>query len=174
LSLQEAAQQPEKSARRLKQIILGSLGAIVILVATATVTMHLTSQPSFCASCHQIQPQVAAWQKGPHNTVECLECHAEPGTLGYVERKIGGLNEVYLQATNQVPAKIEAKPHLASCIACHSGENSKYPSAKNIKLISGDKAPKFDHTPLLNNNLSCLSCHQNVGHGQKAVAPTAS
>jgi len=149
-----------------KKIIFITLVALIILGAGAAAGMHFTSKPEFCASCHQIQPQVVAWRNGPHNTVDCLSCHAEPGTVGYVERKLGGLKEVYLQVTNQIPAKIEAKPHLASCIACHTGGNSKYPNAKNLKLDSGPNAPKLSHATILKDNYNCLGCHKDVGHAR--------
>ena len=100
------------SAKTKRIIIFASL-AIVLLGISAVVGMHYTSQPNFCASCHQINPSVVSWSVGPHKDVTCLECHADPGTVGYVKRKVAGLNEVYLQVTNQIPDKIEAK--INSC-----------------------------------------------------------
>jgi len=152
------------SAKTKKIIIIGSL-AIVLLGILAVVGMHYTSQPNFCASCHQINPSVVSWSAGPHEDVTCLKCHADPGTTGYVKRKVAGLNEVYLQVTNQIPDKIEAKINPAACISCHTS-SSEFPKAKNLLLPSGELAPMFPHTEILQNYTSCLTCHQNMGHSK--------
>ena len=155
----------EKAKRNLKKLILLlSLAAIALIIA-AIAGMHFTSQPSFCVSCHEMNPQVSAWSTGPHKDVPCLSCHATPGTVGYVTAKVNGLTQVYEHATNQVPTNIEANVDPAACIACHTG-NSEYPKAKNIKLESGDLAPGMPHAQILKENTSCLECHKLVGHGQ--------
>ncbi|HEY8910177.1 MAG TPA: NapC/NirT family cytochrome c [Desulfosporosinus sp.] len=154
-----------KSHRRLKKLLLLSLLTIVVLIAAAIAGMHFTSQPSFCVSCHEMKSQVSAWSTSPHKDVTCLSCHSTPGTVGYVKAKINGLNELYVHATNQIPAKIEAKVDPAACISCHTG-NTTYPKAKNIKLESGALAPRMPHAQVLKDNMSCLICHQFVGHGQ--------
>ncbi|WP_425804310.1 cytochrome c3 family protein [Desulfitobacterium sp. Sab5] len=150
---------------KFKKIFLITFSSLALLAIAATVGMHYTSKPDFCASCHQIKPQVTAWSAGPHNQVECLNCHADPGTVGYVKRKIGGLHEVYLQATDQVPDKIVARFNVATCISCHTGNRTQdYPQAKDIRQKTGPLAPKMDHSKILSDNVSCLTCHQNVGH----------
>ena len=152
------------STKTKKIIIIASL-SIVLLGISAVVGMHYTSQPNFCASCHQINPSVVSWSVGPHKDVTCLKCHADPGTVGYVKRKVAGLNEVYLQVTNQIPDKIEAKTNPAACISCHTG-SSEFPEAKNLLLTSGERAPMFPHKEMLQNKTSCLTCHQNMGHSK--------
>lgn len=84
---------------------------------------------------------------------------------GYVKRKVAGLNEVYLQVANQIPDDIEAKINPAACISCHTG-STKIPEAKNILLTSGELAPMLPHKEQLQNNISCLDCHQNMGHSK--------
>ena len=153
---------PSTKTKRI--IIIASL-AIVLLGIFAVVGMHYTSQPNFCSSCHQISPSVASWSVGPHKDVTCLKCHADPGKVGYVKRKVAGLNEVYLQVTNQIPDKIEANINTAACISCHTG-NNEFPKSKNLLLTSGERAPMVPHAEILQNNTSCLTCHQNMGHSK--------
>lgn len=171
----EAGQVPEpgqgKPKKNLKKVLLLSSLSAVVLIIVAIAGMHFTSQPSFCVSCHEMKSQVAAWSTGPHKEVECLSCHATPGTVGYVTAKANGLNQVFQHVTNQVPETIEVNVDPAACIACHTG-NSAYPKAKNIKLESGDLAPKMPHAGILQANTSCITCHQFVGHGQPQAAPT--
>lgn len=166
-------QDSSRKTRNAKQIILIASLAVVILAALAVTGMHFTSQPNFCKTCHEISPQVTSWSMGPHKSVTCLECHANPGTIGYVTRKIKGLNEVYLHVTGQIPSPIQAKFNMQTCIVCHTGKVSGYPTAKNILLTSGDLAPKMPHASIISGNISCLTCHQNMGHaatGQQKVS----
>lgn len=160
-----------KPKRNLKKLLLLLSLTVIVLIGAAIAGMHFTSQPSFCVSCHEMKSQVSAWNTGPHKDVTCLSCHATPGTIGYVKAKLGGLNQVYVHATNQVPSKIEANVDKAACIACHTG-NSENPKAKNIKLESGALAPKMPHAQVLKDNTSCLVCHKFVGHGQPTDAAT--
>lgn len=148
-----------------KKLILMFSVILIILIAGAATGMHFTSQPNFCYSCHEIQPHVISWREGLHNEVTCLKCHANPGTIGYVSRKLKGLGELYLHSTNQIPEKIEARYNIDTCIVCHTG-NEGYAKAKNIKLESGDNAPRISHQEILTSKVVCLICHGNVGHKQ--------
>ncbi|MFZ3102145.1 MAG: NapC/NirT family cytochrome c [Desulfitobacteriaceae bacterium] len=137
---------------------------IIILGFSTMLTLKFTSEPSFCATCHEIAPLVTSWGEGIHKDVSCLECHADPGNLGYVKRKLGSYSEVYKHFASKIPAeKIVAKINIACCIDCHSG-SSRYPKAKNIKLESGERAPIMNHAEILKNKISCLTCHGSVGH----------
>ncbi|MCO1600740.1 cytochrome c3 family protein [Desulfosporosinus nitroreducens] len=163
----EDAYKEQKLSRKTKKVVIISTLAVVLLGILALIGMHYTSQPNFCASCHQISPSVTSWAQGKHKDVTCLKCHADPGTIGYVKRKVGGLKEVYLHVTNQVPNKIEARLNTEACISCHTG--SDFPKAKNLLLTSGDLAPKFPHAEIIKNKTSCLTCHLNVGHSQEST-----
>lgn len=163
----EGAYKEQKISRKTKHVVIFSSLAVILLGILTYAGMHYTSQPNFCASCHQISPSVTSWAQGKHKDVTCLKCHADPGTIGYVTRKVGGLKEVYLHVTNQVPNKITARLNPEACIACHT--DSGFPKAKNLLLTSGDLAPKFPHAEILTNKTSCLTCHPNVGHSQEST-----
>lgn len=157
--------QPAKAGKAQK-VVLVILIVVVVLCVAAYAGMHYTSRPQFCTSCHEIAPQVASWEKGPHKDVECLSCHAAPGNIGYIVRKVSSYKELYLHFTNQVPAKLEWTPHIDACLYCHSGKDSAYPNAVNITLApgSGANAPPISHQPMIDGQVSCISCHQNIGH----------
>jgi len=152
--------------RSSKRIVLITTISLVSIGVLMFLTMHFTSQPNFCSSCHEIRQPVAAWTLGAHKNVTCLDCHANPGTIGYISRKFQGLGEVYLHFTNQIPTTIEARYNIQTCILCHTGQNRYYSNAKNIKLPPGLLAPKLPHTQILQDNLSCLVCHRYVAHGE--------
>ena len=160
-------QKHDGPSGKTRKIVIYSSLAVVLLVIIAYAGMHFTSQPNFCASCHLISPSVTSWSQGQHKDVTCLKCHADPGYIGYVKRKIGGLKEVYLHVTNQEPNKLSARLNVEACIACHTG--SDFPKAKNLLLTSGDMAPKFQHAEILKTKISCLTCHENVGHSKDST-----
>lgn len=161
----EQKEQPlHRSSKRIVLITVSSLVALGILIF---LTMHFTSQPNFCSSCHEIRQPVATWTLGAHKNITCLDCHANPGTIGYVSRKFKGLGEVYLHFTNQIPATLVARYNIQTCIVCHTGQKTNYPNAKNIKLQPGEPlAPPVSHSETLQNNVSCLNCHRYVAHGE--------
>lgn len=162
----ESESAEEKSLpKKSKRIILVATLSLVALGVLTYSIMHYTSQPNFCASCHEIRTSVTTWNLGPHNSVTCLDCHSNPGKVGYVIRKFRGLGEVYLHVTKQIPTTLVAKFNIQTCIVCHTGNNKEYPNAKNIKLAPGEPlAPGFSHAEILQTNASCHVCHKNVGH----------
>lgn len=154
-------QFPKKSR---KIILVATLSLVALGVLTYSI-MNYTSQPNFCTSCHEIRAAVTTWNVGPHKSVTCLDCHSNPGKVGYVIRKVRGLGEVYLHVTKQIPTTLVAKYNIQTCIVCHTGNNKDYPKAKNLKLPPGDPlAPAVSHTEILQSNTSCHVCHKNVGH----------
>lgn len=168
----------EAPVNKTKKTMLIVLIIVILLGIGAYAGMHYTSQPHFCSSCHEIAPQVTSWETGSHKGVECLSCHAAPGNIGYLVRKIGSYKEVYLHVSNQVPEKFEWTPHLESCIDCHTGKDSAYPTAKNITLVPGSSpnAPPIYHQPMIDANVNCVACHVNEGHlpkGQPKLNPSA-
>lgn len=159
--------------RKSRKIILVTAISLVALGVLTYSIMHYTSQPHFCASCHEIRTSVSTWSVGPHTSVTCLDCHSNPGKVGYVIRKIRGLGEVYHHVTHQIPTTLVAKYNIQTCIVCHTGNNKEYPKAKNIKLPLGDPmAPAISHTEILQTNTSCHTCHINMGHAKNPQQPT--
>ena len=162
----ESANAKRKSlpSKSRKIILVTTLSIVALGVLTYSI-MHYTSQPNFCASCHEIRTSVNTWSVGPHKSVTCLDCHSNPGKVGYMIRKIRGLGEVYYHVTNQIPTTLVAKYNIQTCIVCHTGNNTDYPNAKNIKLLPGDPlAPAVSHAEILQTNTSCHTCHSNMGH----------
>lgn len=146
--------------------ILGAL--IVVMVVASYGAIKATSKPEFCASCHQIKPSVDAWQHMAHKDVDCIKCHADPGTIGYVKRKLEGAGELYKQVTgNFDPNNLHPKVNPASCAACHDGS---YPNAKDVVKTGAEEKTtnlNFVHKKHFEDNPSCITCHNTVAHSKK-------
>jgi c(7)-type cytochrome triheme protein len=125
----------------LKLTILIILVLIAVVTFASIETLHFTSDPSFCRRCHPLDKpgplgEVATWGKSIHAKagVKCLDCHGNPGIVGYMRAKMGGLYDVY-------------------------GEFIKGPEHKMHVLMS-TKDPKYA-AQLVKNDI-CMFCHTDA------------
>jgi len=152
--------------KALKIVIIG-LGLVIFGVVGAVAGMKYSSRPDFCTNCHLMKPAVAAWASTPHKGVTCLDCHADPGTVGYVKQKMRGLQELYIYLSGGYDGKFEVKFNTVNCINCHS-KTSKFETAKDVTSIEGPRAPAFPHLQFVERNTSCVDCHKNFVHTRKS------
>lgn len=138
---------PKKTRYPQILIILAILLALAIIFG-----FHQTSQPSFCANCHEMKPYYSSWQKSRHSDVGCLVCHQQQGAFGYLIGKTQilrdiSLNRIYFARS----APIIADPiNNENCVSCHY----KIPNVLRNGVKISHKFIKF----------SCSSCHKTVGH----------
>jgi cytochrome c nitrite reductase small subunit len=133
--------------------------------------MAYTSRGDFCAKCHEIRPYVTSWKKFSHKSVACLDCHANPGNIGYLIRKVRAYSEVYNHVTgNYDPKNIQTKFNQQNCIKCHNG-SEKYPNAKNIYGKEDTERFYMNHELHLEEDLTCLDCHKIIVHGNNPLQP---
>lgn len=134
------------------------LAAAFILVLLG-VSLSVTSQPSFCKSCHEMNDDYQAWKVSVHKKVSCTACHIEPGAVNFVAHKISALKEVGAHLANSYENPINKHGAVSknmpseNCTGCH----------KNLGKIS-DKDLIYDHGPHLKNNINCAYCHNRIAH----------
>ncbi|MCX8084371.1 MAG: NapC/NirT family cytochrome c [Calditerrivibrio sp.] len=146
---------------------------IVVFVAfvfTQVEVLHYTSKSEFCGKCHpeeKVGPlgEYYTWSKNVHSQakVECIDCHGEPGLVGYMKAKVGGLVDLYGEIFKSREHKLEiltkgaTDPKYAAklvpnttCLHCHSDEiNAKNRKDRlmsigiNFRLIDNVVNPKF-------------------------------
>jgi len=83
--------------------------------------------PQFCgASCHTMNPELAAYQNSPHSRVECVECHVAPGAAGWIHSKTNGIRQLFETVLNTsprpIPSALESNrlvPARETCENCH-------------------------------------------------------
>jgi nitrate/TMAO reductase-like tetraheme cytochrome c subunit len=64
---------------------------------------------NFCgASCHVMKPEFTAFHHAPHSRLECVQCHVEPGTEGYIRAKMSGTRQLIHTVLNDFPRPIES------------------------------------------------------------------
>jgi nitrate/TMAO reductase-like tetraheme cytochrome c subunit len=85
-----------------------------------------TDTASFCGRCHQMGPELAAYDAGPHRDVACAECHVEPGIGGWIQAKLNGSRQLVEVLTGTFPTPIPPPDHSdlpsaqTTCLSCHS------------------------------------------------------
>ena len=127
-----------------------SVGAIVV-----------TGTTGFCNSCHIMNSYYDSWKMSKHASVNCLDCHLQPGFSGYVKGKINGL----AQAVDCIVGRVGTKPNAyvtdASCLRsdCHSIED-----ITSTTIDYG--GVKFTHQNHVNKEvdgitITCGTCHSH-------------
>jgi nitrate/TMAO reductase-like tetraheme cytochrome c subunit len=93
---------------------------------TGVTLIHWTETADFCGRCHQMGPELVAYESGPHRDVTCGECHVEPGVAGWVKAKLNGTRQLIEVITGLYPEPIPPPEHDAlpstkdTCQKCHS------------------------------------------------------
>jgi len=75
--------------------------------------------PSFCKSCHFMEPYVRNWENSPHKEVNCKECHWGPGFREYLAGKVRLLAEVIRYSTGSYNLIVHSKVKDETCLGCH-------------------------------------------------------
>jgi nitrate/TMAO reductase-like tetraheme cytochrome c subunit len=137
----EAAVEPSRGLRgrvinfrvRLPRTRRGIFALLLVVGAfafagiwTSVTLIHWTETADFCGRCHQMGPELTAYETGPHRDVTCGECHVEPGVAGWIKAKMNGTRQLLQVITGTYPEPIpppdhEALPSTAdTCQKCHS------------------------------------------------------
>lgn len=148
----KSIKSPTKPWKKVVLIIALVSGGVYIAFMGA---YFATSEPSFCASCHQIKPYVTSWNQSPHKDVKCLYCHEYRGFVGKIESKLRGSNYYYQHITGQYTITAQGTVFEQNCIACHLGDYWNYPKTKRLDM---------KHYEFIKGDKSCLQCHREAGH----------
>ena len=145
---------------------------IVLLVIGSFIVSMLgfakfSASPTFCNSCHIMEPYYDAWSNSKHSHVDCVTCHYPPGTPGTIMwKKFQAFSQVAQYVTQTYSSKPYAEVEDASCLrsGCHSTDTLKG------KIIS-KQGIKFDHESHLMNEkkglqLRCVTCHTQIVVGK--------
>ncbi|MBI5232339.1 MAG: NapC/NirT family cytochrome c [Coriobacteriales bacterium] len=133
--------------------LLVAIGAAVLLVALFAVTAVATDQPTFCKTCHSMEPYYDAWHAGPHKDQWCIDCHVNPGMPARFAHKPIALKELYAQVRGDTlfPRPRTTEVPDSRCLRCHPKPGPKDP-------------PKgFSHAEHQTYS-RCQLCHADVGH----------
>jgi len=124
--------------------------------------LEYSTSPTFCNSCHIMEPFVKAWEESTHSDVGCVDCHYPPGE--YWKTKFQAISQVTDWLTGRYSTKPYAEVDDENCLACHT-----------TRLLEGEvvfkRGIKFDHVPHLEKlrrgkKLQCTTCHSQIVQGE--------
>jgi len=160
--LQEKLAAPtfdRKTAVRRVAWFFAATTSINILIGTQLTyraVKHMDT-PQFCgASCHTMNPELAAYRDSPHSRVECVECHVAPGAAGWVSSKANGVRQlvetVLGTSPKPIPSAIESNrlvPAKQTCENCHWPQKFEGVRLRVITKYAEDEANTRLQTVLL-------------------------
>ncbi|MED4227220.1 cytochrome c3 family protein [Neobacillus cucumis] len=145
---------------RWKLLFVSLVGCIVVFGGGYGV-LQFTNSPSFCSSCHEMQPEYTSFTASAHNQISCVQCHIKSGTVNMLTHKVKSLKEVYYHVTG-VPKQIvqteEEAVSSQNCLQCHS---------KN-RLVTASGDLKVNHKGHIEEGIPCITCHSGVVHAKMA------
>lgn len=137
---------------------------VIAMVGSTTTLMHETTTVESCNSCHIMEPFVNDLRNEASPTLaarhfknkwiaenQCYHCHTSYGIHGTAEAKRDGLRHWLMYVTETWPEPITFKGSYpnTNCTSCH-GETKKFQQV-NSHIALREK--------LMNNEVSCASCH---------------
>ena len=142
--------------------------------------LELSNTEAFCISCHEMEDNVFAEYQGTiHQNnrsgvrATCPDCHVPKEWAPKIIRKIKASKELYghfITRSIWTEEKFNAlRPHLATnewarmkkndsqeCRNCHAFDYMDFTMQENRAA--------FNHQTALDDNMTCIDCHQGVAH----------
>jgi cytochrome c nitrite reductase small subunit len=116
---------------------------------------YMTDDPAACANCHVMQEQYDGWLKSSHRKVAvCNDCHTPHGFAPkYFTKALNGFNHSLAFTSGHFPDDIQITQRNyrvaeEACMKCHE------------EITDGIRAVRHGK----NNTVTCIECHQSVGH----------
>jgi len=148
-----------KTALRRLAWFFGATTLINILIGTQVSyrAVEYMETPQFCgASCHAMNPELAAYRNSPHSRVECVECHVAPGAAGWINSKTNGIRQLIETALNTsprpIPSALESNrlvPARETCENCHWPQKFSGASLRLFSKYADDETNTRTETVLL-------------------------
>lgn len=153
-----------------------SLVVIYLLSVVVKKADAYTASSEFCNQCH-VHPQAStSWQQSMHHDdstktyVSCVACHLPPKGEGYYKEKVKtGWQHFYSYLRTDSFAfnwTEKSQPEFAvrhtfeaSCIKCH-------PSLFPVHISKNGEEAHL-HYQLHRDELHCINCHMDAGHGPR-------
>jgi nitrate/TMAO reductase-like tetraheme cytochrome c subunit len=150
---------PDFSSRWAKIVHAATFALFMGLVGILALAEYST-RPSFCNSCHIMEPYYQSWRKSSHKDVRCVDCHYPPDLRGTVRVKYEALTQLVKYATHTYGSKPYAVVEDASCLrsGCHDAGKLPEKAAFHGKI----RFPHQPHLGVMNHQrkLRCTSCHE--------------
>jgi hypothetical protein len=157
----------EKKGPGTRRVRFGIVAAVVAVAVLGE--LHLATDASnACILCHPEHGRL--WRESTHRTVECVECHVDPGMSGMARAKIRGVRNVFVAMVHGSEVEPGSDPlpiSTENCFGCHRGvlrvnelgfEDLPDNNLKNDGLVMGHRIHVEKHW------IDCVWCHRGIVH----------
>ena len=119
-------------------------------------TAYLSDEPKTCVNCHIMREQFDGWQKASHHAyATCNDCHVPHDLAGkYLTKASNGYHHSEAFTLQNFPEPVRIKPGNAAIL----NANCRYCHREYVSEITA-------HRAVPDEELSCVRCHDGVGHG---------
>ncbi len=116
----------------------------LILFILAGAAWEYTGSNEFCGTtCHTMPPEYIVFQRSPHASVKCVECHiGRTYIAGQAFRKAGEISHVVAMITAEYETPIHAKSMRTAketCEKCHNPRKYSPPSLQEIRRFDAER-----------------------------------
>jgi nitrate/TMAO reductase-like tetraheme cytochrome c subunit len=129
-------------------LVIGLASVVVVPTGLIWGGRVLERLPSFCASCHEMQPSYDGWMASgaAKDHPDCIGCHSREGIAGVFEAELQGVRMIGIHYFGKrMPGQaIHAVMPEAFCLKCHASE-------KVLAL----------HSMLQTQGRTCSDCHKH-------------
>ena len=135
---------------------LSALGFIFIIALILGIPAYVSTQNSYCASCHAMEHYYKTWESSTHGNYRCVDCHVEPGFANLMKHYARSTREIFTNLVGESGHSNNfVQPTNALCLSCHTEYRSV--SASGDLII-----PHEQHVKM--RKLECVDCHRYLVH----------
>ena len=156
-----AAAPDRRVILRTLAIFFGVMTVVNVIIGSQVSYRAVAQMESnqFCGqSCHVMEPQFVAYQRSPHRSVACVECHVVPGAAGFLAAKMNGTRQMIQVVMGNypkpVPPALETGKLVSSaetCEQCHSREVASGQRLRVLRKFKDDEVNTPIETVLVTN-----------------------
>lgn len=135
---------------------------LLFFVVGSVIGVEVTSQSSFCNSCHIMESFYDSWSKGTHAEVPCVECHIAPGAQNFISAKLNGLGQVVDDWLNRTSTKPSASVSDFACgrEGCHDVLTLDDHPRQDLRFLFKHRVHLgLDYEGIV---IRCSTCHSHI------------
>ncbi len=144
------------------RIAITGLAMVSSMISGTVYGYSYAASPTFCKSCHHMDPYYESWEQSTHKNVACVQCHFKPGLGHEFEGKWVAVKQLASAITGRYSSMPYAEVSDQSCLrsGCHDRQEL------DPEFEFSTREIKFKHLPHLDEmrrgiQLTCSSCHHH-------------
>ncbi len=132
------------------------------------ITVKVSESNMACGTCHDNEH--LRWKTSSHKTIDCIDCHIDPGMSGAVDAQVKGIGNLFtavFKGTDIQPHEAPVPVSTQNCLGCHA-------SILRVNEIGWGDLPentlkgqglKIGHsTHVEKYTIDCVECHRGIIH----------